>query len=181
MLCGCAIIQCMSELWDAVDIDHRITGHTICRNDQGIQWLNDHGYYHVIVLGFIITKKHLVLSRRAPGKLAAGYYEVSGGNVLHGETSVEAIKREWKEEIGYDPKDHMVQPLQSSVYDVNIYDPFVVFDDTFDPTKACLKEDEVEQILLVDKDQFNQLIQSKQVVDCLFVYQDQINQWLSHK
>lgn len=177
--CGYAIIRCMDELWDAVSLDHVKRGYTIRRNDEGFNQLRNNGVYHVVVIGFIITRHHLVLSRRAMGKAASGYYEATGGSVISGETSLQAIIREWKEEIGYEPKDHMVIPMGSYIHDITIYDVFVVFDDDYDFTTVSLQESEVDQIILANINQIDALIQEKKAVDCLIVYRNQINTWLN--
>ena len=179
MSSDCAIIRSMSEIWDVVDLNHTPVGMTVQRGHEAMQWLKDQGYYHVVVLGFIISHRKLIVTRRALGKSAGGYYEVTGGSVLAGENSMDAIKREWKEEIGYDPTDHMVLPLPSFVHHVDIYDPFVVFDDDTDFTNPILQKEEVDQLILMDDHQLDQIIKDKKAVDCLIYYRDQIHQWLN--
>ena len=169
----------MLEIWDAVHLDHTLTGLTVQRGKDGMKWLREHGFYHVVVLGFIISHHHLILTRRSINKSAGGYYETTGGSVLANEKSVDAIKREWKEEIGYDPKDHMVKSLRPYVHDVDIYDPFVVFDDDIDLNDLSLQKEEVDELIVVDEHRLDQIIKDKKAVDCLILFQDQIHQWLN--
>lgn len=88
------------ELWDIYDRNKRVTGRTMKRNDY---CLSD-GEYHLTVLGVICRpdKKFLITKRSMNKAWAAGWWEVSGGACMAGETSFEAVKREVFEETGLD-------------------------------------------------------------------------------
>lgn len=88
------------ELWDIYDENKRPTGRTMKRDD----WCLKEGEYHLSVLGVLQRPDgKFLITRRAQDKpWAAGWWEVSGGAVVAGETSEDAIRREIKEETGLD-------------------------------------------------------------------------------
>lgn len=88
------------ELWDIYDKDKKPTGRTMERND----WCLQDGEYHLTVLGVVCRPdgKFLITKRVMTKAWAPGWWEVSGGAVMAGETSEEAVKREVLEETGLD-------------------------------------------------------------------------------
>ena len=88
------------ERWDIYDIHKNRTGRTMARND----WTMADGDYYLSVLGVIRTPDNrFLITRRAMDKAwAPGWWEVPGGGVKAGETSLEAVCREVLEETGID-------------------------------------------------------------------------------
>lgn len=88
------------ELWDIYDRDKKPTGRTMKRND----WCLKDGEYHLTVLGVVARPdgKFLITKRVMTKAWAPGWWEVSGGAVMAGELSEEAVKREVLEETGLD-------------------------------------------------------------------------------
>ncbi len=88
------------ERWDIYDINKHKTGRTMARND----WTMQPGDYHLTVLGIVTNKagQFLITRRKMDKEWAPGAFEVSGGGVQAGETSLEAVKREVSEETGLD-------------------------------------------------------------------------------
>ena len=88
------------EYWDIYDKDKKPTGRTMKRND----WCLQDGEYHLTVLGVVCRPdgKFLITKRVMTKAWAPGWWEVSGGAVMAGETSEEAVKREVLEETGLD-------------------------------------------------------------------------------
>ncbi len=88
------------EYWDIYDKDKKLTGRTMKRNDFTLK--DDE--YHLTVLGVIMRpdKRFLITKRVMTKRWAPGWWEVSGGGVMAGETSEEAVKREVLEETGLD-------------------------------------------------------------------------------
>ena len=90
----------MQEYWDIYDIDKNKTGRTMKRND----WHMKEGDYYISVLGVIIRSdgKFLITQRVMTKEWAPGWWVNPGGAVKAGESSLEAVIREVKEETGLD-------------------------------------------------------------------------------
>ena len=74
-----------NEIWDIYDVNKQLTGRTMKRND----WNMQPGDYHLTVLGVIRNAdgRYLITRRVQTKTWAAGWWEVSGGGVMGGETS----------------------------------------------------------------------------------------------
>lgn len=87
----------MGEFWDIYDINKEKTGRTAERDVYQLK----NGEYHIVVTGIIINSKNeILISKRAAYKKFGGMWECNGGSILAGETSLEGILREIKEELG---------------------------------------------------------------------------------
>ena len=86
------------EYWDIYDEKKERTGRTMARND----WHMKPGDYHLTVLALIIneTGRILLTQRQLDKQWAPGKWEIPGGGVKAGETSLEAVLRETREETG---------------------------------------------------------------------------------
>lgn len=116
------------ELWDIYDSNKQRTGRTMKRND----WCLKDGEYHLTVLGVIVRPdgKFLITQRVMTKSWAPGWWEVSGGGVMAGEDSADAVKREILEETGIDVTGceggylfsyHRENPGEGDNYFVDIY------------------------------------------------------------
>ena len=87
----------MAEFWDIYDKDRNKTGKLAQR---GVDKLKE-GEYHIVVTAVILNSKNeILLTQRAPFKTFPFMWECNGGSILAGETSIEGILREVKEEVG---------------------------------------------------------------------------------
>ncbi len=87
----------MSENWDIYDINKKKTGRIAKRDEYQFK----DGEYHIVVTGIIINSKNeILISKRAKYKKYGGMWECNGGSILAGETSLEGMLRELKEELG---------------------------------------------------------------------------------
>lgn len=116
------------ELWDIYDKNKVRTGRTMKRND----WCLKDDEYHLTVLGVLKRPdgKFLITKRVMTKHWAPGWWEVSGGAVMAGEDSQDAVVREVFEETGIDVKDakggylfsyHRENPGKGDNYFVDIY------------------------------------------------------------
>lgn len=97
------------EYNDIYDRNRALTGRTHLR---GTSW--GKGEYGLIVCVWVYDGKgNILLTRRAPQKLAGGTWENSGGAVLAGETSRHAIARELFEETGIRADEDSFELLES--------------------------------------------------------------------
>ena len=88
----------MQELIDVYDRDKRPTGLTIPREGAFLH----EGQYMLYVLAIIedAQGRFLITQRSQDKHWAAGWWEVTGGGVRAGESSLEALRREVPEEVG---------------------------------------------------------------------------------
>lgn len=144
------------ELWDIYDKDKKRTGRTMKRND----WCLKDDEYHLSVLGVIVRPdgKFLITKRVMTKHWAPGWWEVSGGAVLAGEESEDAVIREIKEETGLDVQGceggyqfsyHRENPGKGDNYFVDIY-RFVV---DFKESDVHIQEEEAADFMIADLSQ----------------------------
>ena len=125
------------ELWDIYDKNKQPTGRTMKRND----WCLKDGEYHLTVLGVIMRPdgRFLITQRVMTKAWAAGWWEVSGGAAMAGESSREAVIREVREETGLDVSNaeggyvfsyHRENPGEGDNYFVDIYRFVMDFDES---------------------------------------------------
>ncbi len=116
------------EFWDIYDKNKQKTGRTMKRND----WCLADDEYHLTVLGVVrrTDGKYLITKRVMTKQWAPGWWEVSGGAAMAGETSKEAVLREVREETGLDVSDweggyqftyHRENPGKGDNYFVDVY------------------------------------------------------------
>ena len=86
----------MEEYNDIYDENRNLTGKVHLR---GTPW--NKGEYGLVVCVWVYDGRgHLLMTRRAPEKSFAGTWENSGGVAQAGESSIQAIVRELREETG---------------------------------------------------------------------------------
>lgn len=87
----------MEELWDIYDINRKKIGKFARRDVDKLQA----GEYHVVVTGIMINSRNeILIGKRAAHKTHPLMWECSGGSILAGETSLDGMLRELKEELG---------------------------------------------------------------------------------
>ena len=87
----------MIEMWDIYDINRKKTGRLAKRDVYEFK----EGEFHIVVQAIIMNSKNeLLISKRTANKGFGLMWEFNGGSVLAGETSLEGIIREVKEELG---------------------------------------------------------------------------------
>ena len=87
----------MGELWDIYDLNKKKTGRTAERGVYEFQ----KGEYHIVVTAIIMNSKNeILISKRASHKKHPLMWECNGGSILAGESSLDGILRELKEELG---------------------------------------------------------------------------------
>ena len=116
------------EYWDIYDKNKQRTGRKMKRND----WCLKDDEYHLTVLGVVAHKdgRFLITKRVMTKNWAPGWWEVSGGAAIAGETSEDAVKREILEETGLDVTNaeggflfsyHRENPGEGDNYFVDVY------------------------------------------------------------
>lgn len=162
------------ELWDIYDKDKKPTGRTMKRND----WCLKDGEYHLTVLGVVCRPdgRYLITKRVMTKAWAPGWWEVSGGAVMAGETSEEAVKREVLEETGLDVTKaeggyvfsyKRENPGEGDNYFVDIY-RFVM---NFDESEVKPQVEETDEFMLATVDEIKEF-----AVQGIFLHYDSIKQ-----
>lgn len=87
----------MEEIWDVYDENRKIIGSIARKN-----WsLLKEGEYHIAVDAVIMNANNeILISQRAKHKLQPLKWECNGGSILKGESSLQGMIREVKEELG---------------------------------------------------------------------------------
>lgn len=162
------------ELWDIYDRNKQRTGRTMKRND----WCLKDGEYHLTVLGVVVRPdgKFLITQRVMTKSWAPGWWEVSGGGVMAGEESADAVRREVLEETGLDVTGvkggylfsyHRENPGEGDNYFVDIY-RFVM---DFDESDVKIQKEEAAGFKLATAEEIKEL--AKQGI---FLHYDSIKQ-----
>lgn len=87
----------MGEFWDIYDINRNKIGR---RAERDVYQFKD-GEYHIVVTGVILNhKKEILISKRAEFKRFGGLWECNSGSILAGESSLEGVLSELREELG---------------------------------------------------------------------------------
>ena len=144
------------EFWDIYDSDNKPTGRTMKRND----WCLKDGEYHLTVLGVVLRPdgKYLITKRAMDKAWAPGWWEVSGGAAMAGESSEDAVMREIREETGLDVSGaaggyvftyHRENPGEGDNYFVDVY-RFVM---DFEEKDVTAQREETTAFMLADKKQ----------------------------
>ncbi|HAT83215.1 NUDIX domain-containing protein [uncultured Eubacterium sp.] len=148
------------ELWDIYDENKQPTGRTMVRDD----WNMKDDEFHLTVQAAIMRPdgRFLITRRKLTKSWGAGWWEVSGGGVLAGETSREAVIREVREETGLDvtsAKGDLAFTYrrdnheEKNNYFVDVYR----FELDFDESDVTVQEEEVEEFRLATPEEIRAL------------------------
>lgn len=162
------------EYWDIYDINKQKTGRTMKRND----WILKDGEYHLSVLGVVKRPdgKFLITRRVMTKAWAHGWWEVSGGGVMAGEESREAVVREVKEETGLDVSNckggfvfsyHRENPGEGDNYFVDVYR----FEMDFDESDVNIQTAETLEFKIADHNEIKKLAEQG-----IFLHYDSIKE-----
>lgn len=162
------------EFWDIYDSDKKPTGRTMKRND----WCLKDGEYHLTVLGAVVRPdgKYLITKHAMDKAWAPGWWEISGGAAMAGESSQEAVVREIREETGLDVSGaaggyvftyHRENPGEGDNYFVDVY-RFVM---DFEEKDVTAQREETTAFMLADRTQIEAF-----AAEGIFLHYDSIKQ-----
>lgn len=150
------------EFWDIYKEDRKKTGK-LCQKDK--EKLKD-GEYHVVVTAIILNlKNEILISKRAKTKRFPFMWEFNGGSVVAGETSLQGILREIKEEIGleFKPKEAMFLKTTKSKELHNFKDIWV-FKKDINLSDLHYLDGEIEEAKFVSISEFMNMFNDKEII-----------------
>lgn len=143
------------ELVDVYDENKCKTNKIIKRKDKDL--LDENEFILAVHCWIINSKKEILITRRSLNKNRGGMWEDTHGGVQSGETSMQAMRRELKEEIGLDVKEEELK-LVRSLKRKNIYrDCYVLFKD-IDIKDISFNDNEVMDCKYVSLEKFEEMI-----------------------
>lgn len=153
----------MGELWDIYDKDKKLTGR---KAERGVDILKE-GEYHIVVTGVIINSKNeILISKRAAHKEFGLMWECNGGSILAGETSLQGIVRELKEELGLTFKEEeaiFLKELRRDKVPPNFKDIWL-FKKDIDLKDITFPDGEAIEVRWVTIDEFMKMYNNKEIV-----------------
>ena len=143
------------ELVDVYDENKCKTNKIIKRKDKDL--LDENEFILAVHCWIINSKKEILITRRSLNKNRGGMWVDTHGGVQSGETSMQAMRRELKEEIGLDVKEEELK-LVRSLKRKNIYrDCYVLFKD-IDIKDISFNDNEVMDCKYVSLEKFEEMI-----------------------
>lgn len=143
------------ELVDVYDENKCKTNKVIKRKDKDL--LDENEFILVVHCWIINSKKEILITRRSLNKNRGGMWEDTHGGVQTGETSMQAMIRELKEEIGLDVKEEELK-LVRSLKRKNIFrDCYVLLKD-IDIKEISFNDNEVMDCKYVSLEEFDEMI-----------------------
>lgn len=145
------------EYRDLYDKDRNLTGKTIKKGDS----IPD-GFYIIVVLIFIENSNGEFLIQRRSRTYKDGKLATTGGHVKIGETSVEGILEEVREEIGLtlSPSDLILYFSDREDSTHVFYDDYYAKVDVDDISKLELQKNEVDEVLWMTADEIYAAVKS---------------------
>lgn len=158
------------EIWDLYDRDRKLIGETHVR---GIPL--PEGCYHLVVHVWVQNDKgEVLLSKRHPDKHYGNLWEYLGGSVLTGETSLQGVIREAKEEIGLVLDQENGKLIRSEIK-ADFHQDIWLFQSNESIENLTFQPDEVIDAKWVNQDTFEKMMVNNELVpnlESFFTYQE---------
>lgn len=169
----------MEELFDIYDINRKKLGKVGERYTYTFQ----DGEYHIVTDVFIFNSNNkLLLTRRVPTKKGGLLWEATGGSVLAGEESKDAIIREVKEELGLTIKKEDLILLKELRRDEKISPRFKDLWTIKKDVKIedlVLQKEEVMDAKWVDIEEFKEMVNKGEIVPTIDFDENDYNRAIS--
>ena len=149
----------VQEFMDVYDENKKITGKIINRKDR--KKLNKNEFVICVHCWIINSKKEILMSQRSMNMNNGGKWEDTHGGLRAGESSVDGIKRELKEELGIDVKDNELNLIET-IKEENIFrDCYIVYKD-ISIESIKFNDGEVMNCKYVTLDELKEIIQNEE-------------------
>ncbi|WP_337018658.1 NUDIX hydrolase [Oceanobacillus massiliensis] len=150
------------ELWDLYDCNRKKLGKT---HRRGVPV--PEGCYHLVVHAWIQNSKgEILLSKRHPNKHYGGLWECAGGSVLAGESSLEGVIRETREELGLEIDPDSLSLLYRHLKPTYHSDYWLAYSNA-DIASLNLQDTEVIAAKWVDRHTYYRMIRNGEIVPTL--------------
>lgn len=156
------------EILDLYDENYHKTGKTIIRGKKP----ND-GYYIRVVVIYIENSKHEFLFQMT-SKEKKNVYAVTGGHVKSGQTPLQAIQEEVKEELGIILDKKKIKHIFRNHKNQVILDAYYIKMD-LDIKDLKLQKEEVEYVKWFTKDELKKIRKQKNIREASFYVMEQTN------
>lgn len=155
------------ELVDVYDENKQKTGEIKERDPKMFK----EGEYALAAKAIIINldKKILISKRSQSKKKNAGLWEINGGVCLAGESSLQGILREMKEELGVDLSKYKAI-LYKEYRKKQVFDDIYLFNANIEVSSLKFSDREVEEAKWVTIEEYEQLYKAEQLL-----YYDEFN------
>ncbi len=146
----------MAELRDLYDINSNLTGKTYHKGE-----VIPEGFYPMVVMVVIRNSKgEFLMQKRVPRK--GGDWGVTGGHPKSGETPLEGIVTEVKEELGLDfSKENFIE-YDSGCDGKDCYKMYFVTKD-LDLNDITIQEDELSEVRWFSMDELQHMVETKEL------------------
>lgn len=145
------------EYTDLYDENKKLTDKKLFR-EKGFKLTVPKGYYNIVVLAFIKNSKDEFLLQKI-SKNKGSMWAVTGGHVKSGETSLECVINEIKEELGIFINENDIHLFKTYKYETAFKDVYYIEKD-IDVKNLNYEKDEVEYAEYFTVDEINQLIEN---------------------
>lgn len=148
------------ELLDIYDNSGNLVGKTVVRGDKTVSLSEDE---HIALSVIFIENDRGEFLIQRTSKEKGNEFSSTGGHVLSGETPLDAIKREVKEELGVDISKDKIKDYGFLLYDMPIRYIYYL-KKNIDIDKVILQSEEVQYVKYMSVSDIRKLIETNQML-----------------
>lgn len=155
----------MEEIWDILDENGNKTGRTMKKG------LVPEGFYHLGADVWIVNSENKILiQKRSPQKRnSPNVWAMTGGSVIKGETSLQTIERETKEELGICLNMQDIKLVKQYKTGTVWLDTYLIRQD-IDLADIIMQEEEVCEVKWATYDEIEEIFNHKQFMENRWEY-----------
>lgn len=148
------------ELLDVYDNNGNVTGRTIIRGDKTAV-LNENEHIALAVIFVENDNGEFLIQKTSQEK--GGEFSTTGGHINSGETPLEAIKREFKEELGVNIDDELIENYGFLLYDKPLRYLYYLKKNIL-MSDIVVQKEEVEYVKYMNVSKIEELIETNQML-----------------
>lgn len=147
------------EIWDILDEKGNKTGKTMQKGEK----LPDGFYHQGADIWIINSENKILMQKRAALKRSPNVWAMTGGSVIKGETSLQTVERETREELG-------IQLNREEIYFIKSFRTGEVWLDTYlvrqdiDLQDITMQETEVSDVKWMTYEEIEELFRKNQLL-----------------